>query len=242
MAISFVAITQPGTRRLRLVFNNTLAAGAFGTTVTALYAITNQDGRGPDPNVNAALAIPGAPATVELALSADMANGAQYLATVTNVPAQDASTASGSIPFRTFGDVIQPSPSATADNLLDQVFGSDLLFQGTDFAETAGGDLATINGQPNVKAALERRLMGEGLAWDPSWGVHPRQYVDGTQGALPSLLGVIQQQMRLDDRVLRCKTSIIPQAPGNESQVSLSVQPVLLGEVVDDLQLDVKTS
>lgn len=226
MAINLLSVVARHERRLRLVFDNAPAAAAF--TSTTFYTVTSTDNRGVSPTISGALAIASNPNAVDLALGADLVSGAQYLIAVTAMPAIDTSTCTGSTPLR-FGDAPtrtnQEIPVDDGDSLL---YGTDLVFDATDFVETVDGDLDVISGLGNAQQAVRNRLFGEGLPWDPSWGAYPRQYVDGTPGSAPNLKGALIRQAYADDRV-SAATAELSFDPNDPAVVYFDVLVTLIG-------------
>lgn len=196
---------------MQLVFSGNPAVGAYGVN-PSYYQITSLDDIGADPAVSAALVVPGSPTNVELALAADLVPGGRYTLTAVGVPAQSGpATTNASTEVFTFGNnfkVPNQEPEVDASEIL--LYGRDLVWNGTDFQETATGDLATISGSPNAIAALERRALSEGLSYDPGYGAKPRQYVDGVAIGTASLRTVLIEQMYQDDRVKKADVDYIP--------------------------------
>jgi hypothetical protein len=213
-------------RRVRVLFDRPLAAPAL--TNAALYAVTASDGTAVP--ISGLVLLLGEPSAVDLALGADLLPGAAYAVRADGVPAQDGTTApAGSVapvqlgaPSSTSNAEVQPTD---IDALL---YGVDLVWTGDDYGETSAGDLATTSGSANVEAALERRLVSEGLPWDDTYGAKPRAYVDGAPGALPSLRGALIREARADDRV---KAATCSYAVGDDSSsASFDVKADLIGQ------------
>ena len=204
MSISLVSTIVKHERRVRLVFDNILAAGAFGTSAAtlALYSLVNQDGLGPATNITAAFVVASSPAAVELSFGADLAQGALYQIGLASVPCTDASTCSTTSQFR-FGAQLQTraNQDVPLDDYASLLYGVDILHNGLDFVETTQGDLATVSGLSCVQLGLRRRCLFAGLTWDPTFGANPRQYVDGVQGAIAGLGPQLERQVLSDDRV-----------------------------------------
>ncbi len=199
-------------RRIRLVFDSAVAAGAFGVNPT-FYEITSNDSFGADPRVKAALIVPNSGNNVELALAADLAPGGRYTLTAIGVPAASgpASTiisTEGFVFGRPQTHTTDAEPSADDGELL--LYGSDMVWTGTDFQETVSGDLALQTGAANAMAAVTRRCFANGLPWDTNYGAKPRQHVDGAAGASSTLRTTLMQQCLLDDRVGSVSVDYIP--------------------------------
>lgn len=203
MTIELTNIVVKHERRLRLVFSNGLAAGAFGTPAPAFYVVDNQDGRGPSPGVASAIIVSGATTNVELALSADLVPGALYRVTAISVPALDASTSTSASDqnFR-FPELAQPAnveaKTLDADLLL---YGRDMVWTGSDYLETVEGDLGRLGGAANAQSAIRRRLLGKPLAWAPGYSPDSRQFVDAPLSGIGGLKGRLQAQALRDNRV-----------------------------------------
>lgn len=248
MAINLVSVLIRHERRLRLLFDNTLAAGAFGVGggVPAFYAVTSQDNLGSTPSVVAAYVLPSNPNSVELALSADIVGGALYLVSAVGTPCTDTSVAGAGATtlIRTGAPQTRTNQDSPADDYASLLYGTDLLHNGTDYVETVDGDLATVTGLSNVQAAVRRRLLGNGLPHDPTYGPYTRQYVDGVQGALPVLRLALIKQATADDRVLSADATLVVasanSASNDPTQAWFDVSVKLLGaETIQSLSIAV---
>lgn len=238
--MNFTSVVPRSARRVRLVFDGALAASAF--TSTTYYAIANTDGLAPSPTVSGVVAIVGQTNQIELATSLDLIGGAQYTVTVTAAPAADLTTCTGSLPMQ-LGAVLVPQNSEPATNDVDEaLYLIDLVWSGDDFVEDASGDLATISGIANLKGAIERRWMQEGLPYDPSYGVKSSQYVDGAAGAVLGIKGEMVAQARQDPRVRSVDVSLTfdPLSPGKVLARGYIV-PITLNDKLP-ISLDVTTT
>ncbi|HEY2517104.1 MAG TPA: hypothetical protein VGI39_39800 [Polyangiaceae bacterium] len=209
-------------RRVRLLFTGALAPAAFGSGVAilGLYALACTDGSGQDPVVSAAIVVPDAPNAVELALDLDLVAGGAYALTLANVPGADASLASASDVF-VFGAQAAPpvNTEASQDDIDALVYGVDLVWTGTDFGETATGDLATVAGVPNVTGAQVRRLTNEdGLPWAANYGAQAGRFIYGASPGGGGLLGILRRQSVADDRIASgaVEWTEDPASPGDE--------------------------
>jgi len=102
MAIALVSLSIKHERRIRAVFSNTLAAGAF--TDPSLYVLTCTNSAGADPGVQKAVAILSSPNVVELQLDLDLVGGGVYRLQADGVPAVDLSvTPADSFAFAKIG-------------------------------------------------------------------------------------------------------------------------------------------
>jgi hypothetical protein len=229
-------------RRLRLIFDVPLAAGAF--TNTALYTVTNLDGKGTSPTVVAVFAITGGLQQIEVSLGADLVDGAQYQVAAVGVPGTNGGTtkASSVLPFTVSANLANtPNQEVTFVDLGLLLYGRDLLWNGQDLQEDASGDLSTIQGTQNVQQAIWRRELSEGLMWDTSYGARPRQYIDGSSLETLTLQGAINRQALADPRVKSVNTQILPDT--TETRVVFGVNVTLIGnEVPQQIDLTVQTT
>ncbi len=218
MSITLLTVIPRHERRLRLLFTNTLASGAF--TTPSLYTIANQDSAGISPDVAGLLVVSGSTNAVEIALDNDLVGGAQYLVSAVGVPAID---------------------SSVNDDLQSLLYGIDLVWTGSDYAEDASGDLSTISGLSNATQAISRRLQSDGLPWDDSFGAKPREFVDGAPGEMVSLRGALTRQTLLDDRVKSVVVSI-EQDPEDPADTVFDIDVTMIGaEGRTQLQIQVPT-
>lgn len=209
MSIVLSAVHVIHERRVRAIFTNTLASGAFGAPAPAFYGVENIDGLGPSPAIQAALIVPGNGAVVELVLSQPLANGALYQLTAIGVPAVDSSVTPdpSDLQFR-WGDVVQKENVEPKIRDRDRLlYGTDLLWNGLDFQENALGDLDSVSGTPNVAKALNRGAEADGLPWDPTYGARMREYVDSPSTAAGTLKGSLTAQLLRDPRVKSVKVT-----------------------------------
>lgn len=207
MTIALSAVEIKHERRLRLIFSQALAAGAF---VTSLYVITSLDDAGAAPEVSEAFLVTSNPAVVELALDSDLQRGGLYEITAEGVPAVDLTvTADGTSSQFRYGisaprEDVEPA-KRDRDRLL---YGVDLLWNGVDYQETSNGDLERVGGTANVTKALYRNVESNGLPWDPTWGVGVREFVDSPSAASGSLKGQMSRQLLRDPRVRSVKVTV----------------------------------
>jgi hypothetical protein len=237
MAISFQSVVYRSPRRIRLVFSNTLAAGAFSAS---WFAVVSTDSLGVDPTVMAALVVAGSPNVVELVLSDEMASAGGYSVTASaGVPAADASTllADTALPLRAPGTT--PEITGPTVEARDDLYLYDLAFNGDDYVETGDGDLEVTSGVPNVEAALTRRLISEGLQWSASYGAKAREYVDGPSTALPELRAALINQALLDPRVKAADAKLLLATDGS---YYFSVEAQLVGNLSIQTHVPVRTS
>ncbi|HEU4729978.1 MAG TPA: hypothetical protein VFT22_18905 [Kofleriaceae bacterium] len=235
MAIQLLTLTYRTPRRIRLQFSTTLAAGAFAA---GLYTVTNTDSKGASPGVVAALVVPNSPETVELALSLDLVSDAAYSVTGTNVPAVDLSTVTGTQALQTPGVPLSPSAVVNPGDSQALLYGTDIVWDGTDFVEDATGDLARVSGLANARQALLRLPVADALLWDPDYAPRTREFVDATPGSLPELRSLLERAYLRDDRV-----KLVRVTPTTSiGQAVLQVNATLIGDVLASVQADVPLS
>lgn len=227
MPIELTAVIPRGPRRLRLVFSAPLNGGAFGAPAPAHYVVENQDGRGATPDVLAAIVVGSADTNVELALSADLVPDALYRVSAIGVPGQDSSVSTdASVELVRVGS---PNKRANVEPKVTDadaaLYLRDLVWSGADYQESPDGDLATISGLPNARAALERRFAGAPLAWSAGYSPRARDSVDApVQSALP-LKGRLEAQAARDPRVSSAKAVLVTDG----SDVYFTVTPSYVG-------------
>jgi hypothetical protein len=223
-----IAIDPRTPRRIRLVFSNVLASGAF--TSTAFYTVVNTDGAGGSPTVRAALIVAGAASQVELVLSTDLVSGGFYTVSAIAVPSTDLSVTTGaSVQAMKFGLVqerVNVEPVESLGDIL--LYGRDLVWNGQDFVETANGDLATVSGASNARQAILRRVAGSPLPWDPTYSPNARSFIDGPATATVSLKGALIDQCLQDDRVKSVKVTLSSDEDTPE-EAYFTVEPKLIG-------------
>lgn len=215
-------------RRIRVTFSSALASGAFSPS---WFTVSSLDGAGADPDVVVALAIDGAPEQVELALSTDLAPGGRYeLAIAAGVPGADATTGLAAAEgFQTGAPPRAPAASFTASDLMNRLFLVDLLHEGGRFVETPDGDLATVGGPPNVKAAIERRVVSGPLPHRPDYGGNARKFVDAPAPILTMLRGQLERQARRDRRVVAASIEITEDRNDGDAQLLGTLK--LIGDI-----------
>lgn len=223
MAIAFTALVVRHERRIRLLFSQTLSGAAFGVglAVAALYVVACTDGSGANPGISAAIPVAHTPNGLDLALNCDLVEGGVYTVTTNAVPGADSSVSSSDVETFTFGALAAPSLNVESSqvDIGALVYGLDLVHSGSDFVETAAGDLDTVSGVPNVQGALNRRLIDEdGIPWDPTYGAKSADYVNGPAAQGSSLVGALRRQAIADDRVESATVKYLedPENPGDE--------------------------
>jgi hypothetical protein len=208
VTIALGSVTIRHERRVRLAFTDMLLASAF---VPALYTVTSVDGLATAPTVMKALAVGNSPNVVELQLGGDLVQGALYQFSAPGVPGVSGVTPSPSLELARWG--LQRATAAATNSgpvaeLEATLFGLDLAWTGSDFAETTGGDLATASGLAVVQTDLTNRLLANGLPWDATYGLQAREQVDGAPNALGSLQGRAVAQLLQDNRVASATATV----------------------------------
>lgn len=227
MSITLAAVQFRHERRVRLVFTDTVGSGGF---VATLYTVTSLDGDAASPVVQKALAVTSSPNVVELQLGSDLVGGALYRFSAPGVPAAD----SGSTPDPSDADarfgrerpVRPPIGTSPVQDLEELLYGRDLAWNGSDFAEATSGDLETASGLAVVETDLTARMLANGLPWDPAFGLKAREEVDGSPAALQGLRGRAVQQLLEDDRVASADAVVDVSVP---LEPTLEMRPTLVG-------------
>ncbi len=231
MTIELTGIVVRNERRLRLVFSSPLGASAFGSPAPVAYVVDNEDGRAVSPGVSAAIIVASATDNVELALDTDLVDGALYRVTAIGLTGADAST-STSASDQLFRRGASPLQANAEPKVLDAdllLFQRDLVHTGTDYLETAEGDLGTVGGIANAVGAHRRRLLGSPLPWSPGYSPRARQYVDAPITGIGGLRGVLQQQSLKDDRIQAVEVTLEYDAE-TPDESAFRVRPTFIGE------------
>lgn len=240
MAIELTAIVARSSTRLRLLFSDSLAAGAFGTPAPAAYVVDNEDGTAPSPEIKAALIVAGAANNVELVLGSPLSEGGLFRVRATGVPGQDASSSTAlsdqHFRFAISGQIVNQEPKVSDSELL--LYGRDLVWTGLDYGETAEGDLATTAGAENAFGAIKRRMLGAPLAWAPGYSPRAREYVDAPLPAIGTLRGRLEAQTLRDDRARAVQAELVLDEE-NPEESFFEVRPTLTGGHVPGTPIDV---
>ena len=242
MTVALVSALVRHERRVRLFFDVALAAGAFASL--SYYSVESVDGNATPPAPVKAFAVASSPTVVELALDGDLVQGAAYRFLAEGVPAVDlTSTPPGSNAVAQLPTEARPAALGTRGNSNDlerTIFGVDILFD-ADFQVDPSGDLSTQGGAPVLRRDLASRLLSDGLPWDSTFGLRPRQYVDGAASAVFALRGKAVDQVLLDDRVRSCTASVDASDP---TAPVVTVAPVPVGnqktQGLDPVQVQVR--
>lgn len=237
MSILLQAIDVRHERRIRLVFTNVLAGGAFGMPAPSNYIVKNTDGRGSSPAVQAAYVVSGSATVVELSLSAPLVAGAAYSITAEGIPAVDASTTPVGQSTLTMMWGATPPKANVEPIQIDRellLYGIDILWNGADFQENANADLDRVSGTANVSKALNRGVESNGLPWDDTYGGHAREFIDSPSLAAGTLKGSVTAQLLRDPRVKFVKVTYDIQ----DAKTFLFAKPTLIsGEDVEPVSL-----
>ena len=203
-------ITVPSPTRVRVLFDSPIEAGAVDTS---LYVVTSVDSLGADPVISYAFTVEGTPNGVELVLADPLADGGQYEIAWSAVPLADGIVA-GSELFRTGQATDRREDAPLVEPIEPLLYGNDLAWRG-DFLTGPDGDLATTTGVPLVGEAARRRQVSQGLAWNPAYSPHLRQYVDAPEGAAVSVRTAVLSDLLRDDRIARATVSLPNVVDGN---------------------------
>lgn len=251
--------------RLRVLFTGPVLTG--GTT-TGNYTVESVDGVGVDPAVLEALAV--GSDEIELVLSERLIGGGTYRLTVaggmTSLLGDDIAddAQSGEPEITSGGDIIIDDSTAVSDeteilfyvgepaqspslqvahrDVLAEIYGEDIQWDGSDWVETAEGDLQGISGPDNAQDALIRRQLSEGLAWDDAYGLKPRRFVDGPDGELPTLVALAERQTLLDDRVIEATSEILGADATDPSINLIRTTALLIGNERASVTIPVKNA
>lgn len=228
MAIDLQAVIYRSPTRLRLLWTNELDAAAFDP----VWFTVTSTGVGADPDVLAALVVPGSPRAVELVLSFAIAEDDPYVIHVdAGLPATDASTAPEvSTKLRTPAPPKPPAPSFIATELREFIYGIDLLWDqnGNGFVETIDYDIATATGAQNAIDAVLRRELSNGLPWNKDFGGQASEFVDAPNPGVALLTGRLTRQALADSRVEDASVSLA--LDDNSGDVFIEGQVKLIGE------------
>lgn len=226
MALIYQAHERRSPYRVRLRFDQALAAGAF---VTTFYSLASEDSLGADPTVLAAMAVPVSTDQVELALDVPLAPGAAYTITIlAGVPAAVGDPLAGDATDRLVAPTPRPrvSEEISAGDVQALIYGEDLRHNGDDLVESADGDLAGQLGVENAVEALQRAAAGNGLPWDESWGAHLREKVDAPSPTVGTARGSLVATLLADDRVRSANATAVA---GDDGTVEIKGQVDLVG-------------
>lgn len=194
--MALVAANVTRSRRIRLFFDSSASLLASDYTVS-------------DNDIRAVYAVSGNTNACELVLSNEMLTETLYTVTYPG----------GATTVRWATGVPQLNQETRHRDIV--LYGRDLVFDGIDLVETPEGDLATVGGVENAKAALQRRMLGSPLLHAPDYSPDARQYVDGNDST--ALISKLEEQALRDDRVKKA----VAEYAGDDTYI---VNIVLIGD------------
>lgn len=220
--------------RIRLYYTSNLNSYAFRDV--SKYTLVSTNAGTNLPSFIAEYAVPAEGNAVELILNSDLSKDCSYDVIVNNLSYFENSTTYRCISnsfVSVYNGSVKKRPSIGNDDLLEELYGVDLIWDGEDLVETFGGDLASITGDEMVKNAIVRRLLSNGLPWDKNYGAMTRKYVDGTRFALSSLRSNLLNQCLSDNRVVSAEAVLLPEESGNLSDATFEINIKLIsGDIV----------
>lgn len=231
MTIALNVVVVRHERRLRLLFSEAVAAGAF--TSVAWYTVTAPDGDSPAPLAVAAYSVTGSPAAVDIHLDGNLTQGGLYAVAAVGVPALaggGGSTPSPSLLKFRVGEERGQNDLGTAraaSGLESRLYGTDLVWT-DDLQEAPDGDLADVSGVRVAKADLLRRVQSNGLPWRPTFGLHARQFVDAPNAMLSQIPVRAIEEATKDDRVESAEAEVV--LTDDATQPIVRVLPKLIGD------------
>lgn len=234
MSIHLQNVVYKHERRVRLVFDNTLAAGAFSTL--SFYTFVNTNSVGVSPNPVALFAIAGNSSAVEIQLDSDLSQGGIYSVSAIGVPAIDSTVTDSTNVLPLYFSTTPILPNVESQNIDsgNVLYGVDLVWTGADFAEDGLGDLAEQSGITVYQLDMYRTLTSDGLPWDPTYGAHLTQYVDAPAPGSLTMKGSILKAVLADDRTKTADATIsmVPQlsSDGSTTVVTVEVDLVAIGQ------------
>lgn len=240
MSILLTSIDVRQERRLRIFFTHALSGGAFGAPAPSYYTITSVDGIATPPGIQAAYVVPGSPNVVELSFDAPLVRGALYNIGAVGVPATDTSVTAGGTGEDFRWGLIAPKQNVETEfkNRALLLYGTDLIWNGSDYQESATGDLDRTEGTANVTKALNRGVETNpgDLPWDTTYGAGAREFVDSPSLAAGTLKGSVAAQLLRDPRVKSVKTTY----EIDDEKTYLFANPTLIsGQVAEQVSIEV---
>ncbi len=240
MSIALVSLEVRQERRIRLLFSNTLSAGAYGAPAPAGYSIESLDEATTAPTIGAALFVPGSSTVVELALNGPIIRGALYRIKAEGIPAVDVTTTplGSELTLRWGFSTKKVNVEPALRDRQRLLYFIDLLWSGTDYQETATGDLDQVDGTANVTKALNRGVETNpgDLTWDVSYGAGAREFVDSPSELAGTLKGSVSAQILRDPRVKSMRSSYEIQ----DEKTFIYADPVLVsGETLERVTIEV---
>lgn len=217
MAFELLQVFVRSSTRLRFFFSDTVTGAPLGA-----WVLSSLDGN-PSPVQVQSLIVQGN--QVELVLSDPIVGGGFYRATLR---ALQISSGFVTAPATSL-DFIAPNAAQPASNQLSikafqsNIFGEDIAWNGSDWVEGHDGDLATVTGPENARAAILRRQLSDGLIWDDSYGLKPSEFVDAPDGELPELVLRAEAQSLADDRVKSARARSLGTSVENPEQQLIGI-------------------
>lgn len=235
MAVASQRAFARSLRRVRLTFDGALGAGAFASSWFTVVAV---DAWGASVAVVEALAVASRPNDLELALSRDLTPGAHYRIDIAaGIPDAEADPSpSGSVEAILGTPQRQASRDRDLRAVIDSIFQHDAAHDGDDFVEGASGDLESVTGEENGRAAVRRRVAAQGLRWDSTYGPGVREFVDAPVTGLYAVRGSIAENLRLDDRV-RNVDVVVGDATVDGDDVQIPVSVEFVGGVTSTVEV-----
>jgi hypothetical protein len=221
MAIELASIFVRTPTRIRCFFTDTVTAAPVSA-----FAIESTDGVGVDPAIAEALILQGN--QVELTLSDALVGGGSYSLTLTaGLVHGGAPTAPGVVVGLVApASKAAPSKQLSIELLTNNLFGEDIAWSGTDWLEGPDGDLVVVSGRENARAAVTRRMLSDGLAWDDTYGLKPSEFVDGPEGELQTLVARAETQALADDRIKSATAKLLGASAANPEQQIIEISMV----------------
>ena len=235
MATAILAAFARSPRRLRLTFDAALGSGAFSTSWFTVVAV---DAWGVTVATVEAFVVASRSVDVELALDHDLSPGAHYRVDVAaGIPGGGVEPSPASSAGFVLGvPLLQADPERDHDEITDAIFRRDVAHSGADVVESQTGDLESVNGVENGRAAVRRRAAAQGLRWDSSYGPGIRQFVDAPVFGLYAMRGQIAENLRQDDRV-RTANVVIGEATVDGADVTVPIDVEFVGGALSRIEV-----
>lgn len=220
--------------RIRFFFTDTVTAAPLSS-----WQFSSLDGN-PDPVQVESLIVQGS--QVEVVLSAALVGGGSYRATLRalHVASGFPTAPAATFDFRAPASAAAPSQQLSIAAFKANLFGEDVVWTGSDWAEGADGDLLVNTGPDVAVSAVLRRESSEGLMWDPSYGLKPSDFVDAPAGELANLVRRIERQAIADDRVKAAKAKALGAAADDPEQQIVGLDVTLIDGTSRSLSVPVQ--
>jgi hypothetical protein len=190
--------------------------------------------------VTEAIIVAGSPTNVDLTLDRDLLLGGTYAFSAIGVPCTDSSvtdaTSTASVYYNVANSPVINAEAITGDTDV-LLYGTDLIWTGTDYLETQQGDLARVSGVQNFYQAMQRRAFASGLPWQANYGPYARDFVNANPQTVATLRGAIIRDLSRDDRVKSVNASLVQ--AGDSSYFTVRTTPIG-EELLQDITLTVK--